>query len=372
MVSKRVLIFLVALTGILVGVRQLERAPLNEALLKAAAGGDLAAATKLLERGADVNTADPTHYRSCVMPTKPTRLTPLMLAVRRRSLPLVRLLLQHGANANAQDAGGETALMHSVPSRASRPGDEAAALPIAQALLAAGADANLQDDFGDTALMPAAQSGALEMTKLLLEHGADVRVKNRLRRTAWMIATEYQHVRLTQLLLSRDPRPEMRSTAGATALHTAARAGRASEVRRLIAEGIDVNAPDASGSTALMLAASRGNSPGNPDTVRPFKIEPYWGAEEIRLGRQAWLRDKKSHEDARAASRRMRRDTVLALLEPAARLRVEGEKHAGPLFRAALSDDRAAAHLLAGGADPNARDITGFTALMGATALGHR
>ena len=73
-------------------------APEPENLQSAAAAGDLARATLLLDRGAAVDARDALGR------------TPLLLAVAQNRLAVVRLLLARGADPNAADNAGLTPL----------------------------------------------------------------------------------------------------------------------------------------------------------------------------------------------------------------------------------------------------------------------
>jgi len=68
--------------------------------------------------------------------------TPLMIAVMKGSLPIVELLLEAGANPNAQDDSGTTALMLTWDCD----------LEITRVLIRAGADPSLRNAAGETAL----------------------------------------------------------------------------------------------------------------------------------------------------------------------------------------------------------------------------
>ncbi|WP_182864958.1 ankyrin repeat domain-containing protein [Stieleria mannarensis] len=90
--------------------------------------------------------------------------TPLSLACTNGNTEIVRLLLENGADANPALNGGETALM--TASRTGRVG------PV-HALLKHGADVNAKERNGQTALMWAAHEGHLDVVNVLLDAGAD-------------------------------------------------------------------------------------------------------------------------------------------------------------------------------------------------------
>uniref|UniRef100_A0A667I714 BCL3 transcription coactivator n=1 Tax=Lynx canadensis TaxID=61383 RepID=A0A667I714_LYNCA len=89
----------------------------------------------LLERGADIDAVDIKSGRS-----------PLIHAVENNSLSMVQLLLQHGANVNAQMYSGSSAL-HSASGRG--------LLPLVRTLVRSGADSGLKNCHNDTPLMVA-------------------------------------------------------------------------------------------------------------------------------------------------------------------------------------------------------------------------
>ena len=67
-------------------------------------------------------------------------------------------------------------------------------------LLAKGADVNAGDIAGQTALMYAAGEGHSEIAEFLIEQGANVDVKNKAGRTALMIAETLGHSEIARLL----------------------------------------------------------------------------------------------------------------------------------------------------------------------------
>ena len=93
---------------------------------------------------------------------------PLSLACQNGSTSTVELLLEHGASPNITLRGGETVLM--TAARTGKPG------PVA-ALLKRGADMNAKERRGQTALMWAAADGHTEVVDLLIKAGADIYAK---------------------------------------------------------------------------------------------------------------------------------------------------------------------------------------------------
>lgn len=91
--------------------------------------------------------------------------TPLSLACQNGNTSIVELLLERGADPNTALRGGETVLM--TAARTGKPG------PV-KALLKHGADVNAKERRGQTALMWAAADGHTEVVELLIKAGADI------------------------------------------------------------------------------------------------------------------------------------------------------------------------------------------------------
>jgi uncharacterized protein len=167
----------------------------------------------------------------------------LMSAVTRGDAAAVRVLLAKGADANAMNDNGVTALM-----AASFRGDREVVL----ALLNKGAeiDAKLVD--GTTALFQALGHG--DVVRLLLLKGADVNAKLRDGDTVLMWASKDGLSDVVHALLANGAGVNAKTVNGETALMAASKEGRLGVVEALLSKGAEVNAKTKDGTTALRLA----------------------------------------------------------------------------------------------------------------------
>ena len=176
---------------------------------------------------------------------------PIWHAAQQGHLEVVRLLLEAGADMNAANTDGTTALFVAA---------EWGYLEVVRLLIEAEADMNAKDAHGDTALLVAAMRGHLEVVRLLLKAGADMNVVDTDGATALFVAAAHGRLEVLQLLLEAGADVNAARADGATALFVATENSRNSEVVRLLLEaGADVNAAKADGTTALFVAASRGD-----------------------------------------------------------------------------------------------------------------
>ena len=117
--------------------------------------------------------------------------TPIMYAALYGDAEAVRLLLAQGANPNAQNDGGGTALMYAIEDAEKT-----------RLLLDRGADANARSGEGRTALLIAVgRAGSNAVVKLLLERGASASVRLPDGRGALPLAVAARDASLLQLLL---------------------------------------------------------------------------------------------------------------------------------------------------------------------------
>jgi uncharacterized protein len=243
-------------TGILIGLSVF--CPLSfaedqgQVLIKAVKQGDLEQIRELVDKGADVNAKDEdgfiiTKGRSRERIRRTIGWTPLMLATYYDRLETAELLIAKGADVNAESPRGETALIASAQSGSAA---------IVDLLLKNRADVNKVASLkhgGVTALMKAA-SGA-DVVKLLLQHGANPNFKDQEGKTALMMAATGwgpRNAEATELLLDKGAEINSRDESGKTALMAAAGAGSPEVVKRLLERGAEANSTDYCGKTALM------------------------------------------------------------------------------------------------------------------------
>ena len=215
-----------------------EKKDLEEELLKAAELGDKKSLLELLLKGADVNKARLLEDGS----------TPLMLAAQYNYVGCVDLLLNEGADVNAFDNEGNTALLKTA--------DKCESL---QLLIQASANVNVTNDVNSSPLMVAVWEGNDKCVELLIEAGADVNYCDTEGSTPLMQAAQYGYVECLKCLIQAKTDVNEAREDGLTALLAATKNGRVRCMDVLIGAGADVNIVDSSGNTALLIATAFGD-----------------------------------------------------------------------------------------------------------------
>jgi ankyrin repeat protein len=387
-----------------------DRSASRTPLAWAVAGGHVKLAEFLIERGAQVNTKSNLEWwqnygvvQSSV-DLASLDLTPLHYATASGDIDLVRLLLEHNADPNAQsktsdNEPGATPL-HLAATRGY--------VEIARLLLDHGANVNSLTSFEGTPLHMAAEHP--EMIRLLLDHGADANATNKSGNTAldWIwdpnaetIALLSSHqgkmgiftaIRLRQSQIAIALVEKSAELANAvdesnyksSVLQAATTAGLTDVVKALLDHGANINYVDASQRTALWAAAETGNtelvrlylSKGATLTQHYYHGSPLFGAARsgnVEIGRllvgqgaDVQQRTLGSGTLLHVAASHNKADFIRFLLEEGVDVNVDGRGDAGmrPLHNAArFGAGDAVRVLLDHGADIHARNYQGETAL---------
>ncbi len=130
---------------------------------------------------------------------------------------------------------------------------------LVRSLLADGADVNAPQVDGTTALHWAAYHDDLGTARLLIEAGADANAANRYGVPALSLVATNGNAAFVQLLLDAGADPNVVLLGGETVLMTAARTGSLAAVQALLAGGADPNARERQEQTALMWAVAEGH-----------------------------------------------------------------------------------------------------------------
>jgi ankyrin repeat protein len=280
---------------------------------------DLAAAVQRGDNAAVANLIETTGLDPAASDEAGTPV--LMLAVVYADADCLRILLDHGADANVRNRMGATALLWAA-------GDPEKAL----LLIAHGADVNVQSALGRTPLLSAAaQDGAGPVVAALLKRGANTAVADRI----------------------EGPPNVPQGGGGGSPLVEAAKARDGEALTILLARGLNVNAKTINSGTALSEAAIQ----GNVENVRQL------------LGAGADTEAKSSagkYTPLMLASMRNDIEIVRMLLEAGANVNARDVRGSTPLMWATYSERRDTGVLdllLAAGADVNSRNSRGETAI---------
>jgi ankyrin repeat protein len=274
-------------------------------LLFAAKQGDLAAVRTLLEAGARVNDGTPLKNRPAGRraapaaddgdPGVPDGMTPLLMATVSGHEDIALLLLENGADPNAADGTGATALHYSILDGMAMIGAVSTKLAVnnyvfrpnmtalIKALLARGSKPNPRlvreprlpgttprfSLIGSTPFLFAVASGDLDLMRLLIQAGADPLLGTTEGTTPLMVAaglgnfedpTEEQKkmdLEAAKMLVALGADVNARDSYNWTALHGAAYIGADAIVQFLVEKGAKLDVKDRFGQTPFSIASGQ-------------------------------------------------------------------------------------------------------------------
>lgn len=213
------------------------------AVQTAAAQGKAKILEILLEKKAEVNLiGDRSH--ACRSPASALVLAS-KIANKKKCESVIRLLADAGADLNATDAEGGTAL-HAAASGGS--------MNVLKLLVDKNARLDIQDDDGSTPLLLALLQTRYDVAEYLIENGADLNMKDAYGVAPIHAAILQTQPKLLETLLCHKVDIHVKNDEGRTALHLAVGENDGLAVELLVAHNANVNTPDEEGSTPLHLA----------------------------------------------------------------------------------------------------------------------
>ena len=206
-------------------------------------------AATMIEKGADVNAT-----RSFDKFGK----TPLLEATRNAhsdGLPMIKTLLQSGADATVEDS---TWFDHRTPlHEVAMKGSE----PMVQLLLEYGADSNARDLKGQTAADLARAAGHEKIAELLNRNNRGIDARGGNGETALHMAAENNHYNAVEEILKYNADVNVRSNNGRTAIHSAAGSASTQLFNLLLDNGADILVVADNDWSVLHETCDKGNKP---------------------------------------------------------------------------------------------------------------
>jgi len=304
---------------------------------------------------------------------KPTK--SLQKAAADGDLGQVKLNLSLGADVNAKDIRGNSALLYAAIN-----GHEV----VAELLIDKGAEIDATGGYYNwTPLHWAAYTGHTGVAKLLVTRGANVNAKCADDGTPLHEAAWHGHKDVIELLLESGVDPNARDNwSGDTALHRVAAGGYADATKVFIAKGVDTRVKNMAGQTALYKAASAGNKKVASLLLGKESSAQLAALRGDLLGVQHLM---EQGFDVNARDEQLRwtllhwavcsdnEDVAAFLLSRGADVNARGEFDDPPLlYAAATARKDLVGLLLTRGAEVDARDKFGTAAIHNAARWGHR
>ncbi|KAG5844228.1 hypothetical protein ANANG_G00160140 [Anguilla anguilla] len=283
-------------------------------------------------------------------------ITPLMAAASGGYVDIVKLLLVHGADVNAQSSTGNTALTYACAG---------GFVDVVKVLLKEGANIEDHNENGHTPLMEAASAGHVEVARVLLEYGAGINThSNEFKESALTLACYKGHLDMVRFLLEAGADQEHKTDEMHTALMEACMDGHVEVARLLLDSGAQVNMPADSFESPLTLAACGGHV-----ELAALLIERGANLEEV---------NDEGYTPLMEAAREGHEEMVALLLAQGANINAQTEETQETALTLACCGGfleeghlELVKYLLAAGANVHATTATGDTALTYACENGH-
>ncbi len=245
---------------------------------------------------------------------------------------------------------------------------------VVASLIEQGVDVNEAEGDGTTALIWAVHGSDVEIADLLIGSGADVNLANDYGHTALSQACTNGNSILAQKLLDAGANPNSVLWTGETVLMTCSHTGAAGGVQALLQHGADLHAAEQErGQTALMWAAAQ----GHPNVIRVLlehgadlharsrTVDLYEPLIAVTYSKNVYLPEVKGgFTPLMFAAQSGDLESVQALVEAGADVNDATPDDGSALVLAATNGhEEVGIYLLEKGADPNAADGYGITAL---------
>ena len=285
----------------------------------------------------------------------------VFLAIENGHAEITELLLKWGADIEAQDSNGNSALFVAVKNEDTT---------IIKLLLDYSANINVQDNNLWSPLMWVSRRGYAEVATLLLEYKARVNLQDKNGFSALMLASKHKHVSILQNLLEYGADVNMQNNDGFSALMIASKLGSTvgeQIVSILLKYGANMNIQNKKGTSALMLACEISDIP----IVQKL----------LENGANINIQNNDGFSALMIASRTKDNDIVVSmLLKHGANVNMQSNKvdisSNSKLSALMIASSKGSINvvlmLLEYGADVNAQNSNGWTALMFAKKYAHR